>query len=157
MSKLSLLMENIVITSVTSFYKEWVIRRKNSHNNYNSCQQYFNKYGVGNFQFSWASKMYETWIKSDKYIEDIDTIKKWYKEDVINGFNITMEEIIYMEDEEEDIIKYTKMLDTFNSFDNNKSKFEYLEELFEEDNYYPNNFSETWLFTLFDDRIVSDV
>lgn len=152
-------MDEIVVSETTQFYKHWVIRRKGSREDYNTTEQYFKKYGKGTFQFEtcWAYIQYKKWIESDAYVGDIAVIKKTFKENIINGFNSLMEETIMMEDDEEIKQEHIMMRDAFNLLKTDDEKMDYLSVKYDEDMYYPNGFCETWLFDLFEDRIVSDI
>lgn len=156
---LNQLIHKIVVANTTKFYKEWVIRSKGG-DNYNTTEKYFKKNAVGKFQFEtcWAFIQYKKWIESDTYITDIAIITKNYEDDMINGFDSVMEETIMMEDDDEDLQqKFIMMRDEFNLLKTNNQKMDYLSIKYNENMYYPNIFNDSWLFYLFEDRIISDI
>lgn len=153
------LVDKIITASMTHFYKKWVIRSKGGNNDYYNVESYFMKYGVGKFQFetSWAYIKYNEWYKSDTYVTDFQNIKKQFLDDILLGFDSKMEEIINMtDDDDEDLNKWIEIRNAFNVFKSNDNKLMYLNDLYQQNYYYPS-FSESWLFDVFDDRIVSDV
>ena len=142
-----------------SFYKTWVIRSKGGYDNYHTTEKYFQKNGVGNFQFKtcWAYITYKKWIDTDIYVKDFESIKKVFLEDILIGFDSRMEEIINMtDDDDEDLETFIEMRNHFNKLKNDTEKLEYLETMYKNNYYYPN-FSHEWLFNQFDDRIISDI
>ena len=153
------LIDRIIKAEMENFYKIWVIRSKGGRDNYHTTEKYFQKYGRGNFQFEtcWAYIKYKEWIESDIYVKDFESIKKVCLEDMLNGFDSRMEEIINMtDDDDEDFETFIEMRNHFNKLKDDTEKIEYLETMYKNNCYYPN-FDESWLFNQFDDRIISDI
>jgi len=153
------LVDVIIEAKMEAFYKKWVIRSKGGHDNYYTIEKYFQKNGVGNFQFKtcWAYIKYKEWIESDIYVKDFESIKKVCLEDMLNGFDSRMEEIINMaDDDDEDLETFIEMRNHFNKLKDDTVKLEYLETMYKNDYYYPN-YDESWLFNQFTDRIISDI
>lgn len=151
--------DKTVRAEMTHFYKKWVIRSKGGNNDYYNVQEYFQKYGKGNFQFetSWFYIQYKKWIESDSYVADFNSIKTKFIEDMLIGFDSRLEEIINMCDEDdEDLNKWIEFRNTFADLTNDNEKLNYLDKLYTMNYYYPE-FSHLWLFEIFEDRIVSDI
>jgi len=141
------------------FYKEWVIRSKGSHNNYHNVEKYFQKHGKGNFQFetSWAYIQYKKWVESDVYHKDLDTIRRWFEDDIVVGFDSICEEIISMEDEDtNDYQLWINIRGEYALIQSKTEKMEFISNLYQKKLYYPL-FNDIWLYDLFEDRIVSDI
>lgn len=89
-------------------------------------------------------KNYDTYYLSDEYKLDIDYIINEFKNDILAGFNIAMEQEIDMEDEED----IREQLTIWN--DNFDNTFEYISQCYNQNIYYPNTFNNNWIIDLFE-------
>jgi len=92
-------------------------------------------------------KHYKNWDKyylSDEYNLDIIYIIQQFKNDILGGFNIALEQEINMEDDED----IQEQLNIWN--DNYDNTFEYISKCYDANIYYPNTFCITWIMDLFE-------
>jgi hypothetical protein len=150
------LIDDTIKAEMEHFYKTWVIRSKGMRDNYYTTEEYFKKHGVGNFQFEtcWAYIEYKKWIDTDVYVSDFEYIKNIFLQDILNGFDSRMEEIINMtDDDDEDFDKWIGVREHFRNLKTDTEKINYLEQEYKNNWYYPT-FSHLWLYDRFEDRIV---
>jgi hypothetical protein len=148
------LIDNIIKAEMEAFYKIFIIRSKGGRQNYYTCEKDFQKYGTRHFKFEncWAYIKSKEWVESDIYVNDFKSIRKVFLEDMLNGFDSRMEEIINMtDDDDEDLETFIEMRNHFNKLKGDTEKLEYLETMHKNNYYYPN-FSHEWLFYQFEDR-----
>ena len=98
---------------------------------YYDSEAYFKKFGKkGDFE---TSRPYHYWIEcstSKIYKEQLELIIQKWKDDIMIGYNVYMEEAIDMEDDEE--VK-EKLINYNNNYDNT---FEYICKQFDDGYYY---------------------
>lgn len=153
------LITQIIEAETTNFYKTWVIRSKGGLNDYYDTERYFQRNGIGKFQFEtcWAYIQYKKWIESDEYHKDIENIRRCFEDDIIEGFDSHCEEIISMEDEDtDDFQQWINIRNEYKMLRSKAEKLNYLSNLYAKQWYYPT-FNNIWLYTVFHDRIVSDI